>query len=74
MPEPPELMPDREIGSAASASPKDASAKKPRVSRRVKWTQPGSTENPDGWHDEKSGQDSTANDEQLKRDKPPHWG
>ncbi len=65
--------------------------KKSRVSRRVQWTQPGSTENPassdtevperdrpENWgertSDKNSGSGSNSNDEQLKRDKPPHWG
>lgn len=69
--------------------PKDK--KQARVSRRVHWTQPGSTENPassdteiperdrpENWgdrvSDKNSGSGSNSNDEQLKRDKPPHWG
>ncbi len=61
--------------------------KRARVSRRVKWVSPDSTENvgesdttvpesdrPESWGDESTGRDSGSNDEQLKRDKPPHWG
>ena len=80
-------------------TPAPVPAKKPRVSRRVKWTQPGSTENPastdtvtpqrdrpESWGDAPtsngsgndsgngSGGGSNSNDEQLRRDKPPHWG
>jgi 5-methylcytosine-specific restriction endonuclease McrA len=64
--------------------------KKPRVSRRVSWKQPGSTENPasndtetpqrdlpENWGEGRPRTGSganTSNDEQLRRDKPPHWG
>ena len=96
-------MPDEEAPASASAfefasqlpaqpSSESASpAKKARVSRRVRWTQPGSTENPkssdtetperdrpENWGEraleKNSGSGSNSNDEQLRRDKPPHWG
>ncbi|GAB2815555.1 hypothetical protein GCM10027022_02000 [Alpinimonas psychrophila] len=96
----PELMPkkakdlesadSKKSGIRETGSPTPALAKKARVSRRVKWIQPGSTENPassdtevperdrpENWGDRatrtRSGA-NTSNDEQLRRDKPPHWG
>ena len=52
----------------------------PRKNRRVQWQPEGVTVDP-SFVDapaEDSGQDwaerSLCNDEQLKRDKPPHWG
>lgn len=52
----------------------------PRTNRRVQWQPEGVTVDP-SFVDapaEDSGEDwaerSLSNDEQLKRDKPPHWG
>ena len=53
---------------------------RPRKNRRVQWQPEGVTVDP-SYVDapaENSGEDwaerSLSNDEQLKRDKPPHWG
>ena len=60
--------------SEAATVPLPVPVKKTRVSRRVRWKQPGSTENAESWVDEATDRDSNANDAQLRRDKPPHWG
>jgi hypothetical protein len=58
----------------------DTSSTSGRKNRRVQWQPEGVTADPsfvDAPADE-SGEDwaerSLSNDEQLKRDKPPHWG
>ena len=64
--------------SEKSAAQSDGQGK--RVNRRVQWKPEGVEIDPsfDDQPVESTGEDwaerSLSNDEQLKRDKPPHWG
>jgi len=63
---PKDNTPEQTPADRPAATPAETvlpAAKKARVSRRVQWTQPGSTENP-----------KSSDSETPERDRPENWG